>query len=133
MCVCDKSKFHVLESSQDAVGRPAVFCLAAKRYNGLVSQFRLNYLIHIINVSVFHRFCQLLNPFCPQNLLKHCHSAHATYLFQQDKFYDVNLDSGDKSVQCGRKVDCLKLWLMWKAVGSNGLAERVDKAFVHVR
>uniref|UniRef100_A0A4W6FKX1 Cysteine sulfinic acid decarboxylase n=1 Tax=Lates calcarifer TaxID=8187 RepID=A0A4W6FKX1_LATCA len=67
------------------------------------------------------------------NLLKQCHSANATYLFQQDKFYDVNLDIGDKSVQCSRKVDCLKLWLMWKAVGSDGLAERVDRAFIHIR
>uniref|UniRef100_A0A3Q3LBI1 Cysteine sulfinic acid decarboxylase n=1 Tax=Mastacembelus armatus TaxID=205130 RepID=A0A3Q3LBI1_9TELE len=67
------------------------------------------------------------------NLLKRCHSANATYLFQQDKFYDMNLDIGDKSVQCSRRVDCLKLWLMWKAVGSDGLAERVDKAFIHVR
>ncbi|XP_054464348.1 cysteine sulfinic acid decarboxylase isoform X2 [Anoplopoma fimbria] len=67
------------------------------------------------------------------NLLRKCHSANATYLFQQDKFYDVNLDVGDKSVQCSRKVDCLKLWLMWKAVGSIGFAERVDKAFSHAR
>ncbi|KAM4610103.1 cysteine sulfinic acid decarboxylase-like [Polymixia lowei] len=67
------------------------------------------------------------------NLMKQCHSGGATYLFQQDKFYDVNLDIGDKSVQCSRKVDCLKLWLMWKAVGSDGLARRVDKAFVHIR
>lgn len=67
------------------------------------------------------------------NLLKRCHSASATYLFQQDKFYDTNLDIGDKSVQCSRKVDCLKLWLMWKAVGTLGLAERVDRAFLHVR
>uniref|UniRef100_A0A1A8LWU9 Cysteine sulfinic acid decarboxylase n=1 Tax=Nothobranchius pienaari TaxID=704102 RepID=A0A1A8LWU9_9TELE len=62
-----------------------------------------------------------------------CHGAHASYLFQQDKFYDVNLDVGDKSVQCSRKVDCLKLWLMWKAIGSNGFEERVNKAFVLVR
>ncbi|XP_013856367.1 cysteine sulfinic acid decarboxylase, partial [Austrofundulus limnaeus] len=67
------------------------------------------------------------------NLLKRCHSSSASYLFQQDKFYDVNLDVGDKSVQCSRKVDCLKLWLMWKAVGSSGLEERVDKAFILVR
>ncbi|XP_024148968.1 cysteine sulfinic acid decarboxylase isoform X2 [Oryzias melastigma] len=67
------------------------------------------------------------------NLLKRCHCANASYLFQQDKFYDVNLDIGDKSVQCSRKVDCLKLWLMWKAVGSAGLEQRVDKAFIHVR
>uniref|UniRef100_A0A8C7V341 Cysteine sulfinic acid decarboxylase n=1 Tax=Oncorhynchus mykiss TaxID=8022 RepID=A0A8C7V341_ONCMY len=61
------------------------------------------------------------------HLLKHCHSADAKYLFQQDKFYDTSLDTGDKSIQCGRKVDCLKLWLMWKAVGSKGLEERVDR------
>ncbi|XP_066564575.1 cysteine sulfinic acid decarboxylase [Amia ocellicauda] len=63
------------------------------------------------------------------DLLKRCHCANATYLFQQDKFYDLSYDTGDKSVQCGRKVDCLKLWLMWKAVGTQGLEERVDKAF----
>uniref|UniRef100_A0A8C9VG75 Cysteine sulfinic acid decarboxylase n=1 Tax=Scleropages formosus TaxID=113540 RepID=A0A8C9VG75_SCLFO len=63
------------------------------------------------------------------DLLKQCHCANATYLFQQDKFYDMRMDTGDKSVQCGRKVDCLKLWLMWKAVGTEGLAERVDKVF----
>ncbi|XP_023689811.1 cysteine sulfinic acid decarboxylase isoform X1 [Paramormyrops kingsleyae] len=63
------------------------------------------------------------------NLLKHCHCANASYLFQQDKFYDVSLDTGDKSIQCGRKVDCLKLWLMWKAVGTRGLEGRVDQAF----
>uniref|UniRef100_A0A8C7D3X0 Cysteine sulfinic acid decarboxylase n=1 Tax=Oncorhynchus kisutch TaxID=8019 RepID=A0A8C7D3X0_ONCKI len=67
------------------------------------------------------------------HLLKHCHSADAKYLFQQDKFYDTSLDTGDKSIQCGRKVDCLKLWLMWKAVGSKGLEERVDRPlFVNV-
>lgn len=68
-----------------------------------------------------------------QGLLKRCHSASATYLFQQDKFYDLNLDIGDKSLQCSRKVDCLKLWLMWKAVGSSGLEERINKAFVNAR
>ncbi|CAB1343458.1 unnamed protein product [Coregonus sp. 'balchen'] len=59
------------------------------------------------------------------DLLKRCHSADATYLFQQDKFYDMSLDTGDKSIQCGRKVDCLKLWLMWKAVGY--LVEKMKK------
>uniref|UniRef100_A0A9J8C5U6 Cysteine sulfinic acid decarboxylase n=1 Tax=Cyprinus carpio carpio TaxID=630221 RepID=A0A9J8C5U6_CYPCA len=59
--------------------------------------------------------------------------ANATYLFQQDKFYDTSLDTGDKSIQCGRKVDCLKLWLMWKAIGTHGLSERVDKAFALAR
>lgn len=37
-------------------------------------------------------------------LLHKANSANADYLFQQDKFYDTAYDSGDKSVQCGRKV-----------------------------
>ena len=64
-----------------------------------------------------------------QNLLRRCHGSQASYLFQQDKFYDVALDTGDKVVQCGRRVDCLKLWLMWKAQGGQGLERRVDRAF----
>ncbi|XP_072510894.1 cysteine sulfinic acid decarboxylase isoform X1 [Notamacropus eugenii] len=67
------------------------------------------------------------------NLLKQCHGAQATYLFQQDKFYDVSLDTGDKAIQCGRRVDCLKLWLMWKALGGSGLEQRVDWAFTLTR
>uniref|UniRef100_A0A4X1WCW8 Cysteine sulfinic acid decarboxylase n=2 Tax=Sus scrofa TaxID=9823 RepID=A0A4X1WCW8_PIG len=67
------------------------------------------------------------------NLLKRCHGSQASYLFQQDKFYDVTLDTGDKVVQCGRRVDCLKLWLMWKAQGGQGLERRVDQAFALAR
>ena len=52
-----------------------------------------------------------------QTILADCHSAQAKYLFQQDKFYDVSYDTGDKSIQCGRKVDVLKIWMMWKAKG----------------
>ena len=39
-----------------------------------------------------------------KGLLHSCNSAAAQYLFQQDKFYDISYDTGDKSVQCGRKV-----------------------------
>ncbi|KAG8452694.1 hypothetical protein GDO86_004470 [Hymenochirus boettgeri] len=66
-------------------------------------------------------------------LLQRCHSANAMYLFQTDKFYDLSYDTGDKSIQCGRRVDCLKLWLMWKAHGSEGLERRVDKALDQTR
>lgn len=66
-------------------------------------------------------------------LLQRCHGAGAAYLFQPDKFYDVMFDTGDKTVQCGRRVDCLKLWLLWKAVGSEGLEQRVDRAFACTR
>ncbi|XP_068082612.1 acidic amino acid decarboxylase GADL1 [Anabrus simplex] len=63
-----------------------------------------------------------------KGLLHNCNSASATYLFQQDKFYDVCYDTGDKSIQCGRKVDAFKLWLMWKARGDEGFQQLVDNA-----
>jgi hypothetical protein len=39
----------------------------------------------------------------------------AEYLFMQDKLYDVQYDTGDKVIQCGRHNDIFKLWLQWRA------------------
>ncbi|XP_033759910.1 cysteine sulfinic acid decarboxylase-like [Pecten maximus] len=63
-----------------------------------------------------------------KDLLEKSHCARAEYLFQQDKFYDVTYDTGDKSIQCGRKVDVLKLWVMWKSKGDKRLEDDVDNA-----
>lgn len=62
-----------------------------------------------------------------------CNVLKAKYLFQQDKGYDVWCDTGDKYVQCGRKVDVLKIWLMWKVYGTIGLAQRVNTAFANAQ
>ncbi|XP_058423386.1 acidic amino acid decarboxylase GADL1 [Diceros bicornis minor] len=62
------------------------------------------------------------------DLLKKCYSAKASYLFQQDKFYDVSYDTGDKSIQCSRRPDAFKFWMTWKALGTSGLEERVNRA-----
>uniref|UniRef100_A0A5F9CMI4 Glutamate decarboxylase like 1 n=1 Tax=Oryctolagus cuniculus TaxID=9986 RepID=A0A5F9CMI4_RABIT len=62
------------------------------------------------------------------DLLKKCYSANASYLFQQDKFYDVSYDTGDKSIQCSRRPDAFKFWMIWKALGTLGLEERVNRA-----
>ncbi|XP_058169414.1 cysteine sulfinic acid decarboxylase [Anopheles ziemanni] len=64
-----------------------------------------------------------------RGLLHECNAAKADYLFQQDKFYDISYDTGDKSVQCGRKVDAFKFWLMYKARGQQGLEALVNNAF----
>ena len=52
-------------------------------------------------------FCSVLQ----LGLLGEAHSTCAQYLFQQDKIYDVSYDKGDKSLQCGRKMDAFKLWV----------------------
>ena len=50
-----------------------------------------------------------------QGLLGACNQMQAEYLFQPDKVYNINFDTGDKTIQCGRHVNVFKLWLMWKA------------------
>lgn len=50
-----------------------------------------------------------------QGLLLSCNQMSADYLFMQDKLYDVQYDTGDKVIQCGRHNDIFKLWLQWRA------------------
>lgn len=59
-----------------------------------------------------------------KDILNLCHSCNAKYLFQKDKFYDTSYDTGDKHIQCGRRADVLKFWLMWKAKVSTTVIPR---------
>ncbi|MFT7474942.1 MAG: glutamate decarboxylase [Verrucomicrobiales bacterium] len=64
-----------------------------------------------------------------------CFATGANYIFQPDKLYG-EYDSGDRHFQCARRVDALKLWLMWHAHGDAGFAARIDHAVAmadHVR
>ncbi|EDP71509.1 Pyridoxal-dependent decarboxylase [Flavobacteriales bacterium ALC-1] len=58
--------------------------------------------------------------------LHHSFSNEADYLYQTDSD-DFNL--GKTSLQCGRRNDALKLWTLWKSIGTNGLEKIVDKQF----
>lgn len=62
------------------------------------------------------------------NVLESTNGTQAAYLFQPDKL-NRELDSGDKTIQCGRKTDMFKLWLQWKAKGDAGMAASVDHCF----
>ena len=62
----------------------------------------------------------------PQQLVS-CFSTGADYLFQPDKLHG-DADSGDRTFQCARRVDALKLWLTWKARGEDAFADRIDHA-----
>ena len=59
--------------------------------------------------------------------LAQCFAARADYLFQSDKLYG-EFDSGDRTFQCARRIDVLKLWLTWKVRGDEGFAARIDHA-----
>lgn len=49
------------------------------------------------------------------------------YIFHENE--TQHYDLGKKSIQCGRRVDSLKLWLAWKYYGDNGYEERINKLF----
>lgn len=50
----------------------------------------------------------------------------ASYLYQTDHD-EFNL--GKTSLQCGRRNDALKFWVLWKSVGTKGLAKIVNHQF----
>jgi len=56
-----------------------------------------------------------------------CFADRADYIFQPDKL-NAEYDSGDRTFQCARRVDVLKLWLAWKHHGDDGFAARIDHA-----
>lgn len=58
-------------------------------------------------------------------LLKECCSGGGSdYLFHSDENAAFNL--GERSIQCGRRADALKVWLSWKAIGTQGFADKID-------
>lgn len=53
-------------------------------------------------------------------------SSDAEYLYQTA---DDEFNLGKTSLQCGRRNDALKLWTLWKSVGTKGLEKIVNKQF----
>ena len=62
-----------------------------------------------------------------KDILRESYGSQTEYIFQQDKCYDVTYDLGEKSFQCGRRNDVLKLWLPWKIMGDLGFSQHVEK------
>ncbi len=54
-------------------------------------------------------------------------SMKADYLFHDTEA--ASWDLGDLTLQCGRRVDGLKLWMSWQAHGDEGFERRVDGLF----
>ena len=69
---------------------------------------------------------------CRPGALQRSNDTLADYLFHSASQHDSD-DLGHKSLQCGRKPDCLKLWLHWKRHGTLGLARRVNRAFTYAQ
>ena len=60
---------------------------------------------------------------------KHLYSSfnnEASYLYQT---HDNEFNLGRTSFECGRRNNALKLWAMWKAIGTKGISAIVEKSF----
>lgn len=64
--------------------------------------------------------------FRQRGTLRHSHSStHNSYIYREHE-YD-SYDLGDISLQCGRAVDSLRLWMSWRFFGDEGFARRVER------
>jgi glutamate/tyrosine decarboxylase-like PLP-dependent enzyme len=61
------------------------------------------------------------------DLLYKCNAMKEDYLFHEHEQKEYDL--GEKTLNCGRRVDAFKLWLSWKVHGDKGFEEIVDHAF----
>ncbi|XP_054709098.1 glutamate decarboxylase-like [Uloborus diversus] len=96
------------------------------KMNGVQRADSLTWNPHKLMGSVFQ--CSTVH-FKEDGLLMSCNQLSADYLFQQDKHYDVNYDTGDKVIQCGRHNDVFKLWLAWRSKGVKGYEKHIDHLF----
>lgn len=61
-------------------------------------------------------------------MLKQTNQGGGTeYIFHD--YDNSDWDTGTYSLQCGRRPDILKLWLLWKSRGDEGLAKIIDHLF----
>jgi glutamate/tyrosine decarboxylase-like PLP-dependent enzyme len=49
------------------------------------------------------------------------------YLFHE--YDNSDWDTGTYSLQCGRRADVLKFWMLWRAYGTRGIIERSEYLF----
>ncbi len=60
-------------------------------------------------------------------LLKNLTDLNTDYIYHDNDISNYNL--GKQSVQCGRRVDALKVWLAWNFFGDRGYEDRINKMF----
>lgn len=58
--------------------------------------------------------------------MRNTFSSDANYLYQTSS---DNYNLGKISLQCGRRNDALKMWCLWKSIGTKGLGRIVENGF----
>lgn len=68
--------------------------------------------------------CSVLLVHGREKMAEHIRSYDADYIYHENDTSAYDL--GPASLQCGRRVDVLKLWLAWQFFGSEGYAARME-------
>jgi len=69
---------------------------------------------------------------CSIIVTKHKSQLHQSFSNDADYLYQTATDDynlGKTSLQCGRRNDALKIWTLWKSIGTEGLERIVDRQF----
>jgi len=61
------------------------------------------------------------------SLLKNLTDLNTDYIYHDNEVQEYNL--GKQSIQCGRRVDALKVWLAWRFYGDEGYETRINQMF----
>ena len=118
------NKYNIWLHLDGAFGGPVIF---SDRYKYLVDG------INLTNSFCFNAHKTLGAPLSTSVLVvKDKHDLYnsfnnsASYLYQT---HDEDFNLGQTSFECGRRNNALKLWTMWKAIGTNGIADIVEQEF----
>ena len=114
--------FHV----DGALGGTVIF---SHRHRGLLEGLNKSdsFVINAHKLMGLPLICSILLVREKGHLLNTNSVSEADYIFHDESFGSHDL--GPMSLQCGRRVDALKLWLSWKFFGDKGFAERMDRFF----
>lgn len=114
--------FHV----DGALGGPVIF---SSRHRDLLEGLNQadSFVLNAHKLMGLPLICSILLIREKGNLLNTNSVTGTDYLFHDEAFGSHDL--GPMSLQCGRRVDALKLWLSLKFYGEKGYADRMDRFF----
>jgi len=118
------NKYNIWLHLDGAFGGAVIF---SDKYKHLVAD------INLTNSFCFNAHKTLGSPLSTSVLtvkdkhdLYNSFNNNASYLYQT---HDEDFNLGQTSFECGRRNNSLKLWTMWKAIGTNGIANIVEHEF----
>lgn len=119
--ICEKYKIWV--HIDGSWGGSVIFSEMKHLLNGIERANSFTWNAHkMLNISQQCSILLVRN----KDISKECNELDVNYLFPKKRYYPSEWDTGNKYIQCGRKVDILKLWLSWKIKGEDIFSKEIN-------